>query len=619
MSYAREYALRPAAATEVVHLLNPTDEDRREDESDVATPVLGTVSRQGIPALPADKPASRWWRWLILGAVATIGVGAVFVGLSLYRHKAPAPTQPLIFHTVTLGELPITVTERGNLESQNNVEIVCEVDDIDGDGMAGTQIITIVPNGTSVKQGDLLIEFDSSRHRERLDRQILDTESARAAQIQAEAKCENQKSQNVTLLDDALLDVELAKLEQKMFVDEQSGTHKLEVEAIERLVDDINNEILSAQATFQLKQNEKRGIEALFKLGYAGKHQLDQSQLDLLQAEGQYVAKVNKLKTQLATLKKKQTYEKQMEELTLRGKLETSDRKVEQVKRNNEALLAQADAALHAVNEQLKKEEERLTRYQKQIELCKIVAPQDGMVAYATADRYYGEEIREGAAVRPRQKILSLPSLSQMQVKTSVHESVLDQVKPGLSVGVRIDAFPDRLYPGTVKSVAVLPEQGGYFGSDTKVYQTVITIDEPVERLKPGMTAVAEIHVDRLENVLAVPIQAIVQVGKETSCYIAEEGTPLRRIVKLGRTNDKVVQILDGVGIGQRVVLNPMAIAEEAQRPADAPAETMEAAGEKISEASGRKPSSSPAPAAVESPRAEAASVEAASATAKAS
>jgi hypothetical protein len=156
---------------------------------------------------------------------------------------------------------------------------------------------------------------------------------------------------NETLLADAQLDVKLATLEQKMFVDEQKGTHKLEVEAIERLVEDINNEILGAQATLELKTNEKRGIEALFKLGYAGKHQLDQSRLDLLQAESQYVAKINKLNTQLATLKKKETYEKEMEELTLQGKLETSDRQVEQVKRNNEALLAQAKAALHAATE----------------------------------------------------------------------------------------------------------------------------------------------------------------------------------------------------------------------------------------------------------------------------
>ena len=348
---------------------------------------------------------------------------------------------------------------------------------------------------------------------------------------------------------------------------------------------DILQEQFKEKWDICLKTNEKRGIETLFKLGYAGKHQLDQSQLDLLQSESQYAAKVNKLNTQIATLEKKRKYEKQMEELKLKGKLETAVRKVEQVGRNNEALLAQAKAARDAADEFMKKAEERLERYRKQVELCTIKAPQDGMVAYATADRYYGEEIREGASVRPRQKILSLPNLSTMQVKTSVHESVLDQVKPGLSVGVRVDAFPDRLHPGTVKSVAVLPDQGGYFGSDTKVYQTIITIDEPVERLKPGMTAVTEIHVDRLEKVLAVPVQAIVQVGKESACYVAEQdGTPQRRVVKLGRTNDKLVQILDGVGPGQRVVLNPMAIAEETPKAADAAAEQTESAPEQVSE-----------------------------------
>jgi RND family efflux transporter MFP subunit len=257
---------------------------------------------------------------------------------------------------------------------------------------------------------------------------------------------------------------------------------------------------------------------------------------------------------------------------------------------------------LDAANEHLKKEEERLVRYTEQIDKCKITAPQDGMVAYAVADRYYGEEIREGASLRPRQKILSLPSLSQMQVKTSVHESVLDQVKPELSASVRVDAFPERLYRGTVKSVAVLPDQGGWYGSDTKVYQTIVTIDEPVERLKPGMTAVVEIHVDRLNDVVTVPVQAIVQVGKETACYVAGQTAPERRPIKLGRTNDKAVQILDGILAGDRVVLNPMAIAEEAQRPAGGEAEPAENDSEQISTAPSAQPSTAAAPV-VQEPR----------------
>ena len=237
----------------------------------------------------------------------------------LVSTKDAGTTQPLIFHTVTPGELPITVTERGNLESQNNVEIICEVDDIDGDGVAGTQIISIVPNGTSVKQGDLLVEFDSARHRERLDRQILDTESARATQIQAEAKYENQISQNETLLADALLDVELAKLEQKMFVDEQSGTHKLEVEDDRTAGRGHQQRNPRRPGDLGTEDEREAGNRGVVQAGIRRQAPIGPKPLDLLQAESQYVAKVNKLNTQLATLKKKQNYEKQMEELTLQG------------------------------------------------------------------------------------------------------------------------------------------------------------------------------------------------------------------------------------------------------------------------------------------------------------
>jgi multidrug efflux pump subunit AcrA (membrane-fusion protein) len=112
------------------------------------------------------------------------------------------------------------------------------------------------------------------------------------------------------------------------------------------------------------------------------------------------------------------------------------------------------------------------------------------------------------------------------------------------------------------------------------------------------MTAVVEIHVDRLKDVVTVPVQAVVQIGKETACYVAGPTGPERRPVKLGRTNDKAVQILEGVVAGDRVVLNPMAIAEEAQRPAGGEAEPAENGSEQISTAPSAQPPAAPAPAA---------------------
>lgn len=498
--------------------------------------------------------------WIVGLVVILISTGSLWGWQTL---SDPGIPENLVFYTVQKGDLPITVTERGNLESQQDVQIICEVDDIPGDGMNGTLVVWIVPNGSSVKKGDLLVEFDSSLHLERLDRQIVDTERARAEQIQAVAKFENQKTQNETLEAEAELQVKLADLELKMFTDQENGTHQLEIEEIRRSIDDVNSEILAAQANLELKQNDKQGIESLFKLGYAGKNELDRTRLEYLQAEGQLAAKMNRLRTQQATLEKKRTYEYEMQLLKLQGDLETARRNLIQVQRDNEAKLAQAKAAMDSANESLKKQEELLARYRDYVDKCKIYAPQDGMVAYATGESWRREEIREGAAIRPRQVIMTLPNLENMQVKTAVHESVLDKIHKGLKTTIKVDAFPDRTYSGTVDTVAVLPDQSGWMSSDTKVYTTVVKIDEKVSQLKPGMTAVVEIHVDRLQDVLSVPVQAVVQEGSQSWCYVNVNGHVKRRPITVGRTNDKFVEISHGLGIGERVVLNPMSIHEK--------------------------------------------------------
>jgi hypothetical protein len=150
--------------------------------------------------------------------------------------------------------------------------------------------------------------------------------------------------------------------------------------------------------------------------------------------------------------------------------------------------------------------------------------------------------------------------MERMEVKTAVHESVLDQVKAGLPATVRVDALADHAYRATVKSVAVMPDQGNWLSSDAKVYSTVVSIDEEVKGLRPGMTAVVKIHIARLNDVLSVPVQAIVQIKDATWCYVGSGADVARRPLKLGRTNDKFVEVIAGLEEGERVVLNPSAI-----------------------------------------------------------
>ena len=79
------------------------------------------------------------------------------------------------------------------------------------------------------------------------------------------------------------------------------------------------------------------------------------------------------------------------------------------------------------------------------------------------------------------------------------------------------------------------------------------------------MTAVVEIHVDHLKDVLTVPVQAIVQIQGQNWLYVEAGGGVERRDIQLGRTNDKFVEIKSGLAAGERVVLNPMAIIDETQ------------------------------------------------------
>ena len=102
-----------------------------------------------------------------------------------------------------------------------------------------------------------------------------------------------------------------------------------------------------------------------------------------------------------------------------------------------------------------------------------------------------------------------------------------------------------------------------------------------VEQLKPGMSAVVEIRVDRLRTSLDIPVQAVVQIENDTWCYVDLEGQTERRMIELGRTNDKFVEIRSGLSAGERIVLNPMAILDESdQRDAEGAAEEQESAAE---------------------------------------
>ncbi len=202
-----------------------------------------------------------------------------------------------------------------------------------------------------------------------------------------------------------------------------------------------------------------------------------------------------------------------------------------------------------------------------QLERTVLRAEREGLVVYGGDDKeqWGSDQVKEGAAVRQWQTILTIPDMNTMTVLVKIHESDIKSIQIGQKADIVVDAFIDQPLTGVVDKVAVLANsQDRFMNPDLKLYDVLVRIDETYEWVKPGMSAEAEIQVDELLDILYIPILAVQSIGTERFCYVATGGrTPERRIVETGQFNDQFIVITSGLEEGERVHLRVPTGSEE--------------------------------------------------------
>lgn len=232
---------------------------------------------------------------------------------------------------------------------------------------------------------------------------------------------------------------------------------------------------------------------------------------------------------------------------------------------DNIAEEAQQRARFRSAERKFNLERVKLSDVNNQISAATIRAERPGLVVYGASDqnssrwrRSNEEAIQEGATVRERQAILTIPDMREMAVKVNIHESAVQRVAVGQSVNVTIDAFPDARLTGVVTKVAVVADSANSFmNPDLKVYPTTIKIDGEYDWLRPGMSAEVEILVDRLRDVVYVPLQAVSYFDDKRVVYISRGGEPQMREVEVGTFSESFIEIRSGLRAGEEVLLLP--------------------------------------------------------------
>lgn len=316
----------------------------------------------------------------------------------------------------------------------------------------------------------------------------------------------------------------------------------------------LTNESLLHKSELSVAKQKVEASDRLFAKEFITKTTLENDQVNHEKAN----LAVQTAETQL-DLFKKYEFPKQAEQFL--SAYEEALKKLQRTLRANRSRMAQAESRFQTAKRRYEVELVRQEELERQLKACVIKAQVPGLVAYGShtggARSYSNDVIEEGAAVRFRQTLLTIPDMSAMSVAASVHESQVKKVRLGQPCRVTVDAEPGKTLDGIVAEIAVLPDSSSSrYTPNLKVYPARIHIAGTHDWLKPGMNAKVEIIVDQLDDILYVPVQTIEVENDHFFTYVKEGGALQRREVQTGSFNDEFIEIKSGLAIGEEVALS---------------------------------------------------------------
>ncbi|WP_344139081.1 efflux RND transporter periplasmic adaptor subunit, partial [Luedemannella flava] len=178
-----------------------------------------------------------------------------------------------------------------------------------------------------------------------------------------------------------------------------------------------------------------------------------------------------------------------------------------------------------------------------------------GVTPPAGVDDVFGK----GDLVAAGTPIVTIVDVSQLGLTGEVDETDVLLVAAGVPADVELDAAPDARYRATVRSLDLLPTQSARGGV---AYRIRLSLDggelvaggaAPTPR--PGMSAVAHLRVRDAVDAVTVPAAAVFSSGDGDAVWLINGGKAVRQPVKVGVQGADLVQILDGLTPGQRVVV----------------------------------------------------------------
>ncbi|MCP4374983.1 MAG: hypothetical protein GY794_02205 [bacterium] len=413
-------------------------------------------------------------------------------------------------------------------------------------------IAEIVPDGTEVSEGDLVIKFECTKLEDALENADISVEKSKLAHQQAAENLKLKRKEMDNKVRKAEQTVADAKADLAKYLDD-NGEWETILDKAESDITLAKEELVLAEGrlNFKIKVNTDPELNKPYS----------ESEIkgDTLGVE-RLKKKVKEAESALYLLK---TYDYPRQVRTRKDGVVDANLELERTKLIATTQIRLAQAALDTQKTLLEKAKEKLAEYKEDTEQrVTIRATGKGRVVYHTG--YYrsrnSSEVEVGEEIAPRQQLMIIPDMSTLEIHTKVMETLVNDLVAGKTkvlVGIRA-------WPGLGKLPAVLKwrapqadQQSRWRSSGTKMYSAIIELENRnIPGVWPGMNAEVEMIIRELDDVLSVPIAAVFSEQEKSFCWrVNGSATPERVEVAVGATNEQSAEIKSGLKEGDRVML----------------------------------------------------------------
>src|ERR1700685_373155 len=181
-----------------------------------------------------------------------------------------------------------------------------------------------------------------------------------------------------------------------------------------------------------------------------------------------------------------------------------------------QARVSQAKAQKDSADQHISQNQATLTRFADVLQKATYTAPYDGVITNLPVRE--GETVVMGIQNSPGSTLMTLADMSVITAEVKVDETDIVNVHLGQPAEVTIDAIPKKVFHGTVseigdnaivRSTGVATSQQTSASEEAKDFKVVVTVTDPPQDLRPGLSTTAKITTAARSSVLSIPIQAL--------------------------------------------------------------------------------------------------------------